>query len=75
MSSIASNRCDYGVENYICSNGGYECNDDGDYRGYENIHDHKLYKDESYYFRVEHKFIGQYEDNDTYNSYCEDDRV
>lgn len=50
MSSIASDLCDDDM-------GSYEYEDDGDYRGYDDSHDHEPYGDESYYFR------GEYEEN------------
>ena len=69
MSSIASHPCDDDMKNYVCSDGGYEHDDEGGYGVYENIHDHEPYLHESYYFG------GEYEENDARNSYYEDGGV
>ncbi|KAK6780063.1 hypothetical protein RDI58_022247 [Solanum bulbocastanum] len=66
MSSIASDPCDYDMGDHDCDNEGYEYEDNGDYRGYDDSHDQELNKNESYYFE------GEYERKVEHNSYDED---
>ncbi|KAK4716376.1 hypothetical protein R3W88_014714 [Solanum pinnatisectum] len=67
MSSIALDPRDYDIGDYDCSDGGYGCEYDGDYGGYDDSHDQESNGNESYYSR------GEYERNVEHSSYGKDD--
>uniref|UniRef100_M1DZ30 Histidine-rich glycoprotein n=1 Tax=Solanum tuberosum TaxID=4113 RepID=M1DZ30_SOLTU len=66
MSSIALDPCDYEMGDYDCRDGGYGCEDDGDYAGYDDSHDQKTDENEEYYSG------GKYEEDGDHSSYSED---
>ncbi|KAF3634695.1 hypothetical protein FXO38_25014 [Capsicum annuum] len=72
MSLIGSNNCDYDIGDYDCSEEccGYE--EDGDYGGYEYIHDQELNENEGYY--SEGEFEMTY-DPSSYSEYGDDEET
>lgn len=70
MSSMSLDPCDYDMRDYNCSYWGYECEDDGDYGGYDDNHDQESNGNASYYSGGEYEEDG---DNSSYSVYGEDD--